>query len=48
MSGPDTRHRTMFECVDGNPETISGSAANTDGALFFFVEASCNGPLWAI
>ena len=36
-------YRTMYECVDGNPETIPGSAANTNGAVFFHVEANCNG-----
>ena len=36
-------YRTMFECIDGNPETIPGSAADTNGALFYHVEADCNG-----
>ena len=36
-------YRTMFECVDRNPETIPGSAANTDGAQFWHAEATCNG-----
>ena len=35
--------RTMFECVDGNPDTVPGSAANTHGAVFYPVEATCNG-----
>ena len=26
-----------------NPETIPGSAANTNNALFYYVEADCNG-----
>ena len=35
--------RTMFECVDKNPESIPGSAENRPGVRFFHVEASCNG-----
>jgi len=35
--------RTMYECVDKNPESVPGSATNTDGTLFYHVEASCNG-----
>ena len=36
-------HRTMYECVDKNPESIPGSAANKNGAVFYHVEATCNG-----
>ena len=36
---------TMYECVDKNPDSVPGSAADTDGALFYHVEASCNGML---
>ena len=36
-------HRTTFECVDKDPDSIPGSAASTDGALFYHVEAHCNG-----
>ena len=39
----DVRGRTMFECVDGFPEYVYGSAGNQDGVLFHHVEASCNG-----
>ena len=35
--------RTMFECVDKDQESLPGSYANTDGVIFFHVEASCNG-----
>ena len=35
--------RIMFECVDKDQESIPGSATNTNGALFYHVEASCNG-----
>ena len=31
-------HRSTFECVDVDAESIPGSAANTDGALFFFTD----------
>ena len=36
-------YRTMFECVDKNPNSIPGSAPNVDGALFYHTEASCTG-----
>ena len=34
--------RTMFECVDRNPQSIPGSIANINGAYFYHVEAKCN------
>ena len=39
----DPHSRTMFECVDKDLDSIPGSAANTNGALFYHVEAHCNG-----
>ena len=39
------RHPTMYECVDKNPDSVPGSAANTYGVLFMHVEAHCNGML---
>ena len=36
-------YRTMFECVDQSPESVPGSAANTNGALFYHTEVKCNG-----
>ena len=36
-------YRTMFECVDKNAGSVPGSAANSDGALFHHVEATCTG-----
>ena len=36
-------YRTMYECVDSNPDTIPGSSANTNPAVFYHVEANCNG-----
>ena len=35
-------HRSTFECVDQSPESVPGSLASTDGALFFHVEVKCN------
>ena len=35
-------YRTMYECVDKNAEAVPGTLANTDGALFYHVEANCN------
>ena len=43
MSSGNNHHRTMYKCVDKNPNTIPGSAANTNGALLYHVEANCNG-----
>ena len=34
---------TVYECVDENPESIPGDAANTNGALFYFTLSTCNG-----
>ena len=36
-------HRTSFECIDKDQDSVPGSQANTNGALFFHVEANCNG-----
>ena len=35
--------RTTFECVDQSPQSVPGSAADTDGVLFYHVEVKCNG-----
>ena len=43
MSERHNHHRTMFECMDGSPESVPGSSADTNGALFYHVEANCNG-----
>ena len=32
----------VYECVDKDAEAIPGSKKNTNGALFYFVEAVCN------
>ena len=37
------RGRRATECVDKDSESIPGSAANTNGALFYHMEATCNG-----
>ena len=41
MSGYKSHTRTSYKCVDGNPEVVTGMSENTDGALFYFVEAQC-------
>ena len=38
----NNRQRTMYECVDKNPDSVPGSAADTNGVLFCHVEAHCN------
>ena len=35
--------KKTYECMDAKPDTITGSRAGTDGALFYHVEATCNG-----
>ena len=35
--------RTTFECVDKDQESLPGTQANTNGALFYNTEANCNG-----
>ena len=36
-------HRSIFECVDVDPESIPGSYGNENGALFMHTETTCNG-----
>ena len=43
MAAYTSHRRTMFECVDQNPESVPGSIANTNGALFYHTEVKCNG-----
>ena len=44
MSEHPLHHRSTFECVDVDAESIPGSTANTNGALFYFTEMrDCNG-----
>ena len=38
-----THHRSMHECVDQNPDTVRGGTGSVNGALFYFVEATCTG-----
>ena len=45
MSEHHSHHRIVYECVDKNPDSVPGSASQTNGALFYHVEASCNGML---
>ena len=40
-----THKRSMFECVDEDQESLPGSHANTNGALFYQVEVDCNSGL---
>ena len=35
--------RFMYTCVDRGQESLPGSHANDNGALFYHVEANCNG-----
>jgi len=35
--------RTMYECVDKNADSVPATISNTNGALFYHIEANCNG-----
>ena len=37
----DHARNAVYECVDKNAETVPGSYANTEGALFYHVVATC-------
>ena len=46
MTSLDNRKKgTVYECVDKDAEAVPGSAANTNGALFYHVVAQCTGIL---
>ena len=42
MTERHNHHRSTFECVDSSPQSVPGSIANTDGALFYHTEIRCN------
>ena len=37
--------KSATACVDSNPETLPGEAADTNGGLFYHMEAVCTGIL---
>ncbi|XP_078619156.1 uncharacterized protein LOC144886401 [Branchiostoma floridae x Branchiostoma japonicum] len=41
MTAYRTQYRSEFVCMDGEPETRPGGHLDSDGALFYPVEASC-------
>ena len=41
MTEKRNNHRSTFECVDADQESLSYSVGNTNGALFYHVEANC-------
>ena len=43
MTDHKSHHRRMFECMDKDAETLDGGNGDTNGALFYYVEATCNG-----
>ena len=43
MTADGNLNRRSTVCVDKDPEAVPGEAANTDGALFYHMEATCNG-----
>ena len=36
-------HRTMYECVDKDPDLVPGEGGDTDPAFLYHVEAVCDG-----
>ncbi len=42
MSEYSDRNPSMYECVDKGQESLAGSHANTQGALFTHVEVNCD------
>ena len=42
MANYREHHRTMFECVDGNPDLIPGQASSNAAAFLYHTEAACN------
>ena len=43
MSEHQREERSMYECVDKDQESLSGSHTDINGCLFYHVEANCNG-----
>ena len=43
MTHAHSQNRGMFECMDGNPESIPGSAADVNALEFYHTEAACRG-----
>ncbi len=42
LTGYNDGHRSTFECVDKDPECVPGSVANTDPAVLYHTEATCD------
>ena len=43
MTANLNHRRVSAECMDKDAEAVPGQDANTNGALFYFTEAVCNG-----
>ena len=43
MTGAKISNTATYECVDKDAESVPGSSPNTNGGLFYHVEASCTG-----
>ena len=43
MTEASTHSKATYECVDKDAESVPGSHADTDGGVFYHVEADCNG-----
>ena len=42
MADRYNHYRTTFECMDLSPQSVPGSIADTNGAVFFHVEVKCS------
>ena len=43
MTARHNYHRTMYECVDKDAESIPGTSGHIVATYFLFVEADCSG-----
>ena len=43
MTERSPHNSATYECVDKDAEAVPGSQVNTNGGLFYHVEANCNG-----
>ena len=41
MAAYHRHYRTMYTCMDENPDYTRGTHASLDGALFYFVQGAC-------
>ena len=45
MTEPDHHHRSMYTCIDIDPEAVPGEGRNTNPSTFYYSVTDCNGLL---